>query len=470
MRMTFGEAVRLVFNQLGLNVLWIQLGIWIGLVLVTMMGFGSIVLSAWGFEWVTTVFLVFYLIFVLGVIYSPITWGGISATAVVAGQPGGEENLSLNDGLNVLKRWAPIALDKMGLILIFWVPVWLLYTILFSTDGYVKENMLLFILIPTLIYFAKDEWPTGKLVIRIAGYTLVIVAVYVVGMTVLGTVQKATTDPEVRQVQTYLDSLEVKEKKKIEKVVETIIAKKNAGKPISGLEQGILDELERRAKAQSLKPADIKAKAEKFVESARPTDASWWKENWLWLAGGALALFIATRIWRAATRPTAVNAVGAVVTSAGHGTTQSTGKWTWALITLAVVGWCWYSIDREVGFPGTWLAKKNYVETFDITVVDFRDQPPICAPQINLPEGQKIKFGFLNPDRDNNLGEVKAEVEGAPTINLASIMRLNRTTRHLAFRPVGKCLIVDWTGIPPEYKDLRLKRGLTVTVLLQAAN
>lgn len=145
-------------------------------------------------------------------------------------------------------------------------------------------------------------------------------------------------------------------------------------------------------------------------------------------------------------------------------------SWLIALIALAVVTWSWYSIDREVGFPGTWLAKKNYVETFDITVVDFRDQPPICAPQINLPEGQKIKFGFLNPDRDNNLGEVKAEVEGAPTINLASIMRLNRTTRHLAFRPVGKCLIVDWTGIPPEYKDLRLKRGLTVTVLLQAAN
>lgn len=463
MRMTFGEAVRLVFNQLGLNVLWVQLGIWVGLVLVTMMGFGSIVLSAWGWEWVTVVFLVFYIIFVLGVIYSPIVWGGISAVAVIAGQPGGEENLSLNDGINVLKRWAPIALDKMGLILIFWVPVWLLYTILFSTEGYVKENMLLFILIPTLVYFAKDEWSTGKLVLRIAGYVLVVIAVYVVGATVLGTVQQATVDPEVRLVQEYLGGLEAAEKKKIHGVVQVIINKKEAGKPISGLEQGILDELERRAKAQSLRPADLKAKAERFVESARPTQGSWWKENWLWLAGGVLALFVATRIWRAITRSEGATTV---TVSAGHGTTKSTGKWTWALITLAVVGWCWYSIDQEVGFPGTWLVGKTHT----ISMTNLRSQQ-LCgvrpgmrritvvnADQVMRVNGELVPIHayFIKKDSDD-LDPVR--------YNLAEYVRFNGTVPGEKTRVAdNECLTVSaFDHLKEEVKEKTIILGKTAS-------
>ncbi len=295
--MTFGEAVKLVLSQFGIGVLWVQLGIWLGLVLVVLMGFGSIFLSAWGLEWITATFLVFYLIIVLGVIYSPITWSGISGAAVIAGQPGGEPNLSLNDGITVLKRWAPIALDKMSLVLIFWVPAWFLYTVIFSTKGHVQENMFLFVIIPTLIYFAKDEWPTGKLVLRIAGYLLIAIAVYVVGATVFGTVERKVADPSVQAMQEYHDQLKAEGLKLDARVTDDLIALKKAGKPLTAEQKAVWEYLERKRMEQSLRPTDLKGKVEEFVGEAKPTQSAWWKEHWLALtiAIGLIALAVYSR-------------------------------------------------------------------------------------------------------------------------------------------------------------------------------
>lgn len=372
MRMTFGEAFRLVLNQLGLSVLWIQLGIWIGLVLITLMGFGSIFLSAWGLEWITATFLVFYLIIVLGVIYSPITWGGISGTAVIAGQPGGEENLSLNDGIDVLKRWAPIALDKMSLMLIFWVPAWFLYTILFSTKGHVQENMLLFILIPTLIYFAKDEWPTGKLVLRIAGYLLVAIAVYVVGATVFGTVERKVADPAAQEAMEHEDKEAEAKKENDLAVAQYIYGQIDRKVPLTPDEEVILARLEKKKVEQSLRPKDWKTKVENFIGEAKPTDSAWWKTYWPLIGAIAIGLVIAWRyglFGRTANQvivvtPTTAGTVAPAVITAR--TTKSWGLWgvMWRLSLLALV----------VGLAYAWHTDKIfYQKTVTLEKTDLRD-------------------------------------------------------------------------------------------------
>jgi hypothetical protein len=382
MRMTFGEAVKLVLSQFGIGALWVQLGIWIGLVLVTLMGFGSIFLSAWGLEWITATFLVFYLIIVLGVIYSPITWSGISGAAVIAGQPGGEPNLSLNDGITVLKRWAPIALDKMSLVLIFWVPAWFLYTILFSTKGYVQENMFLFVFLPTLIYFAKDEWPTGKLVLRIAGYLLIAIAVYVVGATVFGTVERKVADPSVQAMQEYHDQLKAEGLKLDARVTDDLIALKKTGKPLTAEQKAVWEYLERKRQAQSLRPTDLKGKVEEFVGEANPADKSWWKQYWplvggLVIGGIALAVYSRRRLAGGSTAGTAHAAP-----AGAHAPAKKKG-WVGKILFILIAGGLGYLyVTERIGY-----SKEQFV------MIEHLGDQQVCG----LPNNTWLTFRVVNP-------------------------------------------------------------------------
>ncbi|MBP9728008.1 MAG: hypothetical protein KBD27_01380 [Candidatus Moranbacteria bacterium] len=343
-----------------------------------MMGFGSVFLSAWGWEEVTAVFLVFYFIIILGVIYSPITWGGISGTAIVAGQPGGEKGFNLNDGVNVLKRWAPIAQDKMGLVLIFWIPVWLLYTILFSTEGHVKENLLLFVLIPTLVYFAKDEWPTGKLVFRIAGFVLVAIAVYVVGATVLKTVNQATVTPATREVQAYEEQLAQNQQTFEAELARELREKVEGGQTLSAQEQQAWDTLRQRAHAQS-NAGRVQALVTE-VADAKPTDARWWKAHWYLPAGAVVAIVFALWWFGRTASGTAVATTAGAGAHASAGTSPRT-KWFWRVVILGVVGYLGWSIYTEQGWPGEYLANRAYVHHARVELVNMSDQR-ICRPAL----------------------------------------------------------------------------------------
>ena len=375
MRMTFGEAAKLVLNQFGIGVLWVQLGLWIGLVLVTMMGFGSIALSAWGFGWVTMVFLVFYLIFVLGVIYSPITWAGISGTAIVAGQPGGEENLSLNDGINVLKRWAPNIHDKMGLVLVFWVPVWFLYTILFSTKGYVQENAFLFILIPTLIYFAKDEWPTGKLVLRIAGYGLVAIAVYVAGATVFSTLNRVTVDPAVQEMQAYHDKQASNLKKDQQELVQLLINKVNetgvASLTPKQLKEWRYFEEQREKQTPAGRVTTLATQVATDVANAKPSDPNWWQAHWYLPVLGVGVIIALAILYRLFVRTAGGPDAGA---HASAETSAKKGVSLWGIACLAFLGWCAFSYATATGWPGEYIANYGYTHQTKLYLKNLSDQ------------------------------------------------------------------------------------------------
>lgn len=372
MRMTFGEALQLILTQLGLKALWVQLGIWIGLVLVTMMGFGSVFLSAWGWEEVTAVFLVFYLIIILGVIYSPITWTGISGTAIVVGQPGGEKGFDINDGVNVLKRWAPIAQDKMGLVFVFWIPVWLLYTILFSTEGYVKENLFLFVLIPTLVYFAKDEWPTGKLVFRIAGYILVAIAVYVVGATAFKTVNRATVSPATLEVQAYEAKLAKNQQTDEAELARDLREMVESGQKLTPAQQQAWSTIRQQAHAQS-NAGRVEALVTE-VADAKPTDAKWWKSHW-YLPAGAILAIVLLFWWFGRTPGTAgATPAGAGAHASAGTTTNPRTKWLWRLVILLVIGWGSYSIYTEEGLPGEYIANATYTHHDKVEIENFRDK------------------------------------------------------------------------------------------------
>lgn len=374
MRMTFGEAVKLVLSQFGIGVLWIQLGIWLGLVLVVLMGFGSIFLSAWGLEWITATFLVFYLIIVLGVIYSPITWSGISGTAILAGQPGGEPNLNLNDGITVLKRWAPIALDKMSLVLIFWVPAWFLYTILFSTEGYVKQNVFLFVLIPMLVYFAKDEWPTGKLVLRIAGYLMVAIAVYIVGTTVFGTVERKVADPSSVVLLEYQQEQERQTIEREKRVAKDLTALKKSGKAFTAEQQAVWEYLERKRQAQSLRPGDLKGKVEEFVTEAKPTQSAWWKEHWIFIGVVIIGLVALAYGWKRLAGSGGNGSAGTahVAPAGGHATTTKKGRFSKVILILLALGLGYLYLTDRVG----------YRKTVDVTIMDLSDKQ-VCGLSAN---------------------------------------------------------------------------------------
>ncbi len=379
MRMTFGEAVKLVLSQFGIGALWVQLGIWIGLLLVTLMGFGSIFLSAWGLEWITATFLVFYLIIVLGVIYSPITWSGISGAAVIAGQPGGEPNLSLKDGITVLKRWAPIALDKMSLVLIFWVPAWFLYTVLFSTKGHVQENMFLFVIIPTLIYFAKDEWPTGKLVLRIAGYFLVAIAVYVVGATVFGTVERKVADPSSVVLLEYQQEQERQTIEREERVAKDLTALKKSGKAFTAEQKAVWEYLEKKRQAQSLRPADL---VESLVE-AKPTQSTWWKEHWLALTIAIGLIALAVYGWRRLSGSGGGTAVAGTTVAAPAGRAPAKKGWVGKILFILIAGGLGYLYVTE---------RIGYSKEQDVMVEHLGDQQ-VCG----LPGNTWLTFRVVNP-------------------------------------------------------------------------
>ncbi len=385
--MTFGEAVKLVLSQFGIGVLWIQLGIWLGLVLVVLMGFGSIFLSAWGLEWITATFLVFYLIIVLGVIYSPITWSGISGTAILAGQPGGEPNLNLNDGITVLKRWAPIALDKMSLVLIFWVPAWFLYTILFSTEGYVKQNVFLFVLIPMLVYFAKDEWPTGKLVLRIAGYLMVAIAVYIVGTTVFGTVERKVADPSSVVLLDYQQEQERQTIEREKRVAKDLTALKKSGKAFTAEQQAVWEYLEQKRQAQSLRLKDMKSNVEEFVTEAKPTQSAWWKQYWP-LVGGIIIGGIALAVYSRRRLAGGSGAAGTAHAAPAGAHAPTKGKTGWGtrvfqILFLMIVGY--------VGFL-YYTGKIGYDKIHTVVIGNLAEQQ-VCG----LPENAWLTFRPVNP-------------------------------------------------------------------------
>ena len=361
------QALDELFTKLGFD----RRALWRISVIFWMVFVGSCVLavylSAWDMKEGIVAMLYLYLILgALPILFAPAFWliaGGVFA---IAGQFGREKGLSFKDAYAAVKEYGTPIVNTVGYILLLALPIWFIAMTLIDTKGLEKWFLFGLPLLPLTIYLVVKRWPDGKTFERVVRTVLLTVVLGILALgvayTVYNKIEAAAVDPEVRQVQEYLAGLEVEEKKKIQGVVEVVINKKKTGKPITKLEQGILDELERRAKEQSLKPADLKAKAKKFVETAQPTEASWWKANWFWLLGATLALIIATRVWRAATRPTVVTATGgSVVTSAGHGTTHSAGKgkW-WAALVVAVIAWSWYSIDQEQGFPGTWWVGKTY--------------------------------------------------------------------------------------------------------------
>lgn len=90
-------------------------------------------------------------------------------------------------------------------------------------------------------------------------------------------------------------------------------------------------------------------------------------------------------------------AAPAAATSAEAKSSKSIDGWKWGRrgVILAIIAWCAYSIDQEVGFPGTWVANKTYKKSVWIEIDEKLTPVKICK---KLPAGT---WKFSMPDVEN---------------------------------------------------------------------
>lgn len=99
--------------------------------------------------------------------------------------------------------------------------------------------------------------------------------------------------------------------------------------------------------------------------------------------------------WIPKRAPSSAGAAHAAPSPSSHGA-KSIGidweKWFKRVFIIGLIGWCWYSIENETGFPGNWVTKKVSVQTMDISIADLADKK-VCG----LPPSTRMSFEPVNP-------------------------------------------------------------------------
>ncbi len=181
-------------------------------------------------------------------------------------------------------------------------------------------------------------------------------------------------------------------------------------------------------------------------------------KNFWWGVGIGVAidaaLFLTTRYgatlksWIPKRSPSSAGTAHAAPSPSSHGA-KSSGidweKWFKRVIIFGLIGWCWYSIENETGFPGNWVAKKNFVQTMDVSIADLKDKK-VCG----LPPSTRMSFEPVNPvivhyGRPN---------EGFMPIDITSAMRVRGVGSHHDTTP-GEAFTTDPQGCVVVTLDIR---------------
>lgn len=124
-------------------------------------------------------------------------------------------------------------------------------------------------------------------------------------------------------------------------------------------------------------------------------------------------------------------------------------KWGRRGIILAIIAWCAYSIDQEVGFPGTWVANKTYKKSVWIEIDEKLTPVKICKKlpagtwKFSMPDVEKYEQALLaerDPIRRRQLLEqnpyrrlVQVGESEPAHFALADGMLINETVRGETF-------------------------------------
>lgn len=249
------------------------------------------------------------------------------------------------------------------------------YTGVLDTSGHQLQNLVLLVAIIPTMAFCAVRWPKQETAFTVVGLLMCAVCLVFALTTVFNTVERKLTDPATQEMQAYQQELEASSQQLAARVAKDLIAQKKEGKPFTPMQQAVWDDLQAKAKAQSLRPTDLKGKVEEFVGEANPADKSWWKQygplvGGLVIGGIALAVYSRRRLAGGSTAGTAHAAPAGAHAPAKKGWV---GKILFILIAgglgyLYVTERIWYSKERDVmiehlgdqqvcGLPGnTWLT------------------------------------------------------------------------------------------------------------------
>lgn len=371
------DALTQLFTRWGIGLRYVQwcvagvLGGYVGLAVL------SVFLSSWGFQWLIWIFVAFYVFGVINLMASPFLWGGVAGAAYVRGQAGGQEGLSIEDGINTVQDWGTKAIKGTAKFLLFYGAVPFIWTALFQTKGWEQENLVVLILLPTVIYFSLVRWPNSQSVFNTIGYVLIAVVLVGILGTIYNTVSRKIVDPATLEVQAYEEKL-TKDQQTFEAELARDLRKKvEAKKALTAEEAKAWATIRNRAHAQS-NASRVQALVT-TVADAKPTDARWWKEHW-YLPAGAIAIIVLALWWFGRTT---TGTAGATPTVAGaHASAETTNPVVkvlqWSLL-LSVVGYLGWSIYNEEGWPGEYIAEATYTHHDTVEITSLADQR-MCLP------------------------------------------------------------------------------------------
>lgn len=447
------DALTQLFTRWGIGLRYIQwyvagvLGGYVGLAVL------SVFLSSWGFQWLIWIFLAFYIFGVIILMTSPFLWGGIAGAAYARGQVGGQEGLSVEDGIKTIKDWGAKAIDGTAKFLLFYGAVPFVWTALFQTKGWEEASLAGLILLPTVIYFTLVRWPNGQSVFNTIGYVLIAVVLVGVLGTIYSNIDRAVTDPVIlkaREVQErMIEEGKTRDARRFELIEQHL---KNGWK----LEQHQIDwynGVMRQAAdtpAAQVKSLISGASAAIAGEGSAATSgsASWLGKYWPILVGAALIIALIIFLFRRRKPVTATVTVAASPAASNNKLTRIVIEF---LIGLVVT----------VGLYVWWVSDPGYAETMDVTIHDRTPQKLCGYPK--FPKGGKLMF--VLPDEKH--GKILARTEGSDEdIDIASQLMVHGETKGRTFarRPDSQCVMVHWV-IDSGWGD-KLKVPVTVKVMI----
>lgn len=359
------EALNELLTKLGFD----RKAVWRISVIFWMAYIGSCVLavylSAWGMKSYIVFGLYLYMMLIaLPLLFSPAFWLVAGGAFAIAGQFGREKGLSLKDAADAVKEYGKPVLNKAGYVLLVVLPIWFIAMILIDTKGIELWFLFGLPLLPTTIYLVVKEWPDGETFNAIVRTTLLGIVIGILCLGIYNTVQRAVADPAAQEMMAYVDKLEQAKKTNDLIVAKDLLGKRSRKEPLTAEEQRIWTVLQDEARAQSLRPKDLKTKVEGFIEEAKPTEKSWWKTYWPLIGAIVIALAIAYRMFgRTSSR--------IVVTTTGTASTVSTTaksskkKWLWWIGILALVGGLGYLY---------YTGELGYKKTFTLVASDLKCQ------------------------------------------------------------------------------------------------
>lgn len=398
------DALTQLFTRWGIGLRYIQwcvagvLGGYVGLAVL------SVFLSSWGFQWLIWIFLAFYVFGVMNLLASPFLWGGVAGAAYVRGQVGGQEGLSVEDGINTVKDWGGKAIKGTSKFLLFYGAVPFIWTALFQTKGWEQENLVALIVLPTVIYFSLVRWPDSQSVFNTIGYVLIAAVLVGVLGTIYNTVQRSMADPSTLIL---LEHQQVREREAIERearVAKDLQAQLDRGEAFTAEQKAVWRYLEQKRQAQSLRLKDMKSNVEQFVGEANPTDKSWWKQHWLLIGALVVGSIILVVYGRKKFAGGSGSAGAAHAAPAGGHTTKKgwVGK---IIVILLLAGFGYLYLTDQIG----------YSKTIDVSIADLSDQE-VCG----LPANTRMVFRPVSPV----VVEYGRPNDGFIPIDIANVMRV----------------------------------------------